>query len=260
MNRDPGHRLVAVVTGGSRGIGAATARALAVAGYDLLLTFQHRLDAAEAVADECRKLGSRVHLVQADLADPQAPAAVFAALDANFTRLDLLVNNAGALPPASKVVDIDAERAAWTFAVNTVAPLLCAREAVRRMSVQVVDSTPGIDATRGVIVNVSSRAAVRGASGEFVDYAMSKAAVDALTIGLAGEVAELGIRVNGIRPGLIDTDMNTADNPGRLNRLLDTVPMGRAGTADEVADAICWLAGDRAGYITGVTVDVSGGR
>jgi NAD(P)-dependent dehydrogenase (short-subunit alcohol dehydrogenase family) len=149
---------------------------------------------------------------------------------------------------------MDPERSGRTFAVNTLAPLLCAGEAIRRMS-----SSRG--GHGGAIINVSSRAAVRGAADEFVDYAMSKAALDVLTVGLAAEVAADGIRVNGVRPGLIETDMNTApEQRGRLERLLTTVPMGRPGTVDEVAEAVRWLASDAAGYITGVTLDVSGGR
>jgi NAD(P)-dependent dehydrogenase (short-subunit alcohol dehydrogenase family) len=249
-----GGRPVAVVTGGSRGIGAAIAAALASSGYDLLLTYASRAREAAAVADRCRDAGAAACTVGGDLADPAAVAAVFAALDERFGRLDLLVNNAGTLPPPAQVADMDAGRCRRTFAVNALAPLLCAREAVRRMR------TSG-GGRGGVIVNVSSRAAVRGAAGEFVDYAMSKAAVDALTVGLAAEVATEGIRVNGVRPGLIATEMNTApERHGRLERLLATVPMGRPGTAAEVAEAVRWLASDAAGYVTGITLDVSGGR
>src|SRR4029453_10131748 len=158
------------------------------------------------------------------------------------------------LPLPARVADMGADRSGRTFAVNALAPLLCAGEAVRRMST-------ARGGHGGVIVNVSSRAAVRGAAGEFVDYAMSKAALDTLTVGLAAEVATDGIRVNGVRPGLIATDMNSApEQRGRLERLLATVPMGRPGPADEVAEAVRWLASDAAGYVTGVTLDVSGGR
>ena len=245
---------MAVVTGGGRGIGAAISAALARAGYDLLIAYGARAEAAEAVADRCREHGGQAATVGGDLADPASVAAIFAALDERFGRLDLLVNNAGVLPPPGRVADMDAERSGRTFAVNTLAPLLCAGEAVRRMST-------ARGGQGGAIVNVSSRAAVRGAAGEFVDYAMSKAAVDTLTVGLAAEVASDGIRVNGVRPGLIATDMNVApEQLGRLERLLATVPMGRPGTAAEVAEAVRWLASDAAGYITGVTLDVSGGR
>ena len=243
-----------MVTGGSRGIGAAVSAALAAAGYDLLITYASRADAAAQVADRCREQGAQAHTVGGDLSDPASVTVAFAALDRHFGRLDLLVNNAGTLPPAARVADMEAERSGRTFAVNALAPLLCAGEAVRRMS-----TSHGGDG--GVIINVSSRAAVRGAAGEFVDYAMSKAAVDVLTVGLAAEVAAEGIRVNGVRPGLIDTEMNSAsEQPGRLERLMSTVPMGRPGTVGEVAEAVRWLASDAAGYVTGVTLDVSGGR
>ena len=243
-----------MVTGGSRGIGAAVSAALAAAGYDLLITYASRADAAAQVADRCREQGAQAHTVGGDLSDPSSVTVAFAALDRHFGRLDLLVNNAGTLPPAARVADMEAERSGRTFAVNALAPLLCAGEAVRRMS-----TAHGGDG--GVIINVSSRAAVRGAAGEFVDYAMSKAAVDVLTVGLAAEVAAEGIRVNGVRPGLIDTEMNSAsEQPGRLERLMSTVPMGRPGTVGEVAEAVRWLASDAAGYVTGVTLDVSGGR
>jgi len=243
-----------MVTGGSRGIGAAVSVALAAAGYDLLITYASRADAAAQVADRCREQGAQAHTVGGDLSDPASVTVAFAALDRHFGRLDLLVNNAGTLPPPARVADMEAERSGRTFAVNALAPLLCAGEAVRRMS-----TSHGGDG--GVIINVSSRAAVRGAAGEFVDYAMSKAAVDVLTVGLAAEVAAEGIRVNGVRPGLIDTEMNSAsEQPGRLERLMATVPMGRPGTVGEVAEAVRWLASDAAGYVTGVTLDVSGGR
>jgi NAD(P)-dependent dehydrogenase (short-subunit alcohol dehydrogenase family) len=177
---------------------------------------------------------------------------LFAAVDRDFGRLDVLVNNAGILTPPGQVADLVADRVLNTLTVNAAAPALCAAQAVRRMSTR-------RGGRGGVIVNVSSRAAVRGAAGEFVDYAMSKAALDILTVGLAAEVGREGIRVVGVRPGLIDTDMN-AGRPGRVERLLDSVPLGRVGTPAEVAAAIAWLVSADAGYITGVTLDVSGGR
>lgn len=252
MDRHGQDRRGAVVTGGSRGIGAAVAAALAAAGYDLLLTYRSDTGAAQATARECRDLGARTDVVAVDLADDAGVAQVFAAVDSHLPRLHLLVNNAGTLPPAATVDAMGYDRARHTLLVNALAPLLCAGEAVRRMSTAAGGSG-------GVIVNVSSRAAVRGAGGEFVDYAMSKAALDALTTGLATEVAPVGIRVVGVRPGLIDTEMNTS-RPGRIERLLPTVPLGRVGHAEDVAEAIRWLASDAAGYITGVTLDVSGGR
>lgn len=243
---------VALITGGSRGIGAAVALALAETGHDVLISYATREDAAAEVVAGCRAVGVTAHAVQADLRETAAADAVFAALDREFGRLDVLVNNAGVLPPPARVADLAADRVLHTLAVNAAAPALCAAHAVRRMS------TSG-GGRGGVIVNVSSRAAVRGAAGEFVDYAMSKAAVDILTVGLAAEVGREGIRVVGVRPGLIDTDMN-AGQPGRVERLLESVPLGRVGTPVEVAAAIRWLVSVDAGYVTGVTLDVSGGR
>ena len=252
MAESTSRRPVAVVTGGSRGIGAATAVRLAEEGYDVVVTFATRADAASAVVVRCEGAGARASAVRLDLRDLDGVAEVFEHTDREHGRLDLLVNNAGVLPPAGRVADLDAARVTSTLLVDAAGPALCAAGAVRRMS-----TTHG--GSGGVVVNVSSRAAQRGGAGEFVDYAMAKAAVDALTTGLAAEVADEGIRVVGVRPGLIDTDMN-AGQPGRLDRLVATVPLGRAGTADEVAAAICWLAGPDAAYVTGVTLDVSGGR
>lgn len=243
---------VAIVTGASRGIGAAIARALAEDGYDLLLTYVSNEGAAEAVAEECRGFGRRVEVVRADQADPASVDIVFDALDHSFGRVDVLVNNAGVLPDVGRVEAISRERLERIVTVNTMTPALMCGAAVRRMST--ARSGHG-----GVIVNMSSRAAHLSAAGEAVDYAMSKAAIDILTIGLAREVGTEGIRVVGVRPGLIDTDMNAA-HEGRLERLGPTVPMGRVGTADEIADAVRWLVSDGAGYITGFTIDVSGGR
>jgi NAD(P)-dependent dehydrogenase (short-subunit alcohol dehydrogenase family) len=245
-------RRLALVTGSSRGIGAATARALARRGHDVVVTYAARRDAAAEVVDDCEAAGVRAVALPFDQGDLGAVDRLFSEVDDRFGRLDVLVNNAGILPPAGRVVDLTAERVVRTLTVNAAGAALCAARAVQRMST-------ARGGKGGVVVNVSSRAAERGAAGEFVDYAMSKAAVDLLTTGLAQEVAREGIRVVGVRPGLIDTDMN-AGQPGRLERLAPTVPLGRIGTPDEVAEAICWLASDAAGYVTGVTVDVSGGR
>ena len=245
-------RRAAVVTGGSRGIGAAIALALARRGHDLLLTFASRADAAAAVVSACQEHGAKASALQVDLRELAEVQRLFDEVDTALGHVDVLVNNAGLLPPAGRVTDVTADRLVRTFTVNAAAPALCAAAAVTRMS------TSG-GGRGGTIVNVSSRAAQLGAAGEFVDYAMSKAAVDALTVGLAKEVAAEGIRVVGVRPGLIDTEMN-ATQPGRVERLVPTVPLGRAGTADEVAESVCWLVSEAASYITGVTIDVSGGR
>lgn len=179
---------------------------------------------------------------------------MFAELDARYGRLDALVNNAGILARQMRVEQMDASRIERIFATNVTGSFLCAREAVLRMSTK-------RGGGGGAIVNVSSRAAVLGASGEYVDYAASKAALDVLTIGLAKEVAGEGIRVNGVRPGLIATEMHASGGePGRVERLKNSVPMGRGGEADEVARAVLWLLSDEASYTTGSFIDVSGGR
>ena len=242
----------AVVTGGSRGIGAAVAVALAGDGYDVVLSYRSRADEAAGVVSACESRGVRAVAVCADAGTDEGLADLFRAVDTHLDHLRLLVNNAGVLPEAATIDGIDRERAMRLMATNAVGPLLHAREAVRRMSTAM--GGPG-----GVIVSISSRAAVRGAAGEFLDYAMSKAAVDLMTIGLAQEAAADGIRVVGVRPGLIDTDMNSGQ-PGRIERLISTVPLQRVGTAQEVAEAVRWLASPAASYITGVTLDVSGGR
>lgn len=246
-------RRVAVVTGGSRGIGAATAVALAKDGHDVLLTYAHRPERADEVVAACLAYGVTATAVAADFAQPgPAARAVFAALGQRHGRLDVLVNNAGVLPQPAPTPALDEDRLLHTMTVNAVGPALCSALAVRLMS-------RAGGGRGGVIVNVSSRAAEKGGPGEFVDYAMSKGAVDVLTHGLGLEVGAEGIRVVGVRPGLIDTDMNAAI-PGRLARLEHTIPLGRVGTPEEVAEVIAWLASPSAGYITGITIDVSGGR
>jgi NAD(P)-dependent dehydrogenase (short-subunit alcohol dehydrogenase family) len=241
---------VALVTGASRGIGAATATALAAAGWDVAVSYRERADAAAAVVSECRAAGRRAAALRADLASPDGVVVVFDSVDATFGRLDLLVNNAGVVSPAGPVSTYTASRLERVLQINVVAAFLAAGAAVRRMST-------AAGGRGGVIVNVSSRAAELGGAGEYVDYAASKAALDALTTGLALEVAGEGIRVVGVRPGLIDTEIHA---PGRLERLGSSPPLGRPGTAAEVAAAIVWLASPAASYVTGATLDVGGGR
>ncbi len=224
--------------------------ALAAEGYDVALSYRERRDAADGVVDQCRKLGRRAVAVAADLADPGAVEALFAAVDDAYARLDLLVNNAGVVSPAGLVESYSTERLERVLRVNVTSAFLAAGAAVRRMS-----TATGGDG--GVIVNVSSKAAQLGGSGEYVDYAASKAAIDAMTLGLAREVAEQGIRVVGVRPGLIATEIHA---PGRLERVGTTPPLGRPGTAEEVAAAVVWLASSAASYVTGTTLDVAGGR
>ncbi len=239
-----------LITGGSRGIGAATAITLARQGWDVAISYRERSDTAQDVADACRELGRRALAVQANMAREADIAALFAAVDNALGPLSGLVNNAGISPAPSRVEDYTAERIAHVFAVNVTGPFLAAREAVRRMST----SRGG---RGGVIVNISSRAAVHGGPGEYVDYAASKAAIDAMTIGLAHEVAKEGIRVVGVSPGLVVTEIHA---PGRLDRLGSTPPLGRPGEPQEIANAIGWLISAEASYVTGATLPVGGGR
>ena len=239
-----------LVTGGSRGIGAATARRLATGGWDVAVSYRADSAAADTVVRDCRAAGRRAWAFRADLADPADVEALFVAVDAEVGTLDGLVNNAGVVSPGARVDAYTPERIRAVFDLNVTGAFLVAGAAVRRMSTR-------HGGTGGVIVNVSSRAAVIGGANEYVDYAATKAAVDVLTVGLAAEVAREGIRVVGVRPGLIDTEIHS---PGRIERMSDLVPLGRPGTADEVAAAIAWLLGDDASYVTGSTLDVGGGR
>jgi NAD(P)-dependent dehydrogenase (short-subunit alcohol dehydrogenase family) len=246
--------MVLLVTGGGRGIGAATARLAAARGHDVCVNYRANRSAADAVAAEVRVTGRRALVCQADVAVEADVVRLFAAVDAELGPLTALVNNAGILERQSRVDQIDAARLSRVFATNVTGAFVCAREAVKRMSTK-------HGGGGGAIVNVSSRAAVLGAPGEYVDYAASKAALDTLTVGLAKEVAGEGIRVNGVRAGIIYTDIHASGGePGRVDRLGPTLPMKRGGTADEVARAILWLLSDDASYTTGSFIDVAGGR
>lgn len=245
---------VMLITGASRGIGAATARLAADEGYALCLNFRRRQDAAEQLLDELRQRGARAIAVEADVADEAQVVRLFAALDAEFGRLDVLVNNAGMLERQMRLENMDKARLERVFAVNVFGSFLCAREAVKRMST----SHGG---TGGAIINVSSIAAKLGAPNEYIDYAAAKAAIDTMTLGLAKEVAAEAIRVNAVRPGVIRTDIHASGGePGRVERVRSSVPMGRGGEAEEVAEAILWLASGKASYTSGALLDVSGGR
>ncbi len=245
---------VILITGAGRGIGAETARLAASRGYSVCLNFRRDAAAVASVADSVRLLGQRAFVQQADVADEAEVEALFAAIDAEFGQLDGLVNNAGILEPQSNLVDMDAARWRRILDVNVVGSFLCAREAVKRMSTR-------HGGNGGAIVNVSSRAADLGAPNEYVDYAAAKAAVDAMTIGLAKEVGDQGIRVNAVKPGLIYTDIHAAGGEAnRVDRLKGRVPMQRGGLPAEVAEAILWLLSDASSYTTGSFIDVSGGR
>jgi len=245
---------VMLITGGSRGIGAATALGAARQGYAVVLSYRTEAEAAAQVVRSIEAAGGRALAVQADVAQEADVLRLFAACDAAFGPLTALINNAGILSRQSRVEDMDAARIQHILQVNVVGSFLCAREAVRRMSTR-------RGGAGGAIVNVSSAASRLGAPGEFIDYAASKGAVDTFTIGLAKEVATEGIRVNAVRPGVILTDIHdTSGEIGRVERVAPLVPMQRAGTAEEVAASILWLVSDEASYVTATFIEASGGR
>ena len=245
---------VVVVTGASRGIGAATARLAGLRGYDVCVNYRADRIAADAVVGDIRAAGRQAIAVAADVASEADVLRLFETVDREFGTMSALVNNAGIVAPQTRVAAMDAARISRVLGTNVAGALLCAREAVRRMST-------AHGGRGGAIVNVSSVAARLGAPGEYVDYAASKGAVDTLTIGLAQEVAQEGIRVNAVRPGVIDTEIHASGGePDRLKRVKAFVPMRRGGHAEEVARAILWLLSDEASYCTGTFIDISGGR
>lgn len=245
---------VMIITGASRGIGAATALLAARQGYAVVVNYRHDQSAAEAVVRAIEADGGRALAVAADISVEAEVLQLFETVERAFGRLTVLVNNAGILERQMPVEQMDSGRLARVFAVNVQGAFLCAREAVRRMST--AHEGPG-----GAIVNVSSMAARLGAPNEYVDYAAAKAAVDALTTGLSKEVAAQGIRVNAVRPGVIRTDIHASGGePDRVERVKAAVPMQRGGEPEEVAEAILWLASDKASYVTGSFIDVAGGR
>jgi NAD(P)-dependent dehydrogenase (short-subunit alcohol dehydrogenase family) len=245
---------VVLITGASRGIGAATARLAAARGYDVCVNFRRNRQAAAQVVHEVQAAGTRAVAVAADVAVEPDVVRLFEACDAAFGRLDALVNNAGILETQMRLDAMDAARVSRVLATNVVGPFICAREAVKRMSTK-------YGGHGGAIVNVSSGAARLGSPGEYVDYAASKGALNSMTLGLSREVAEEGVRVNAVLAGHIYTDLHASGGePNRIERVKDHVPMKRGGTADEVAAAILWLLSDEASYVTGSLLDVAGGK
>jgi NAD(P)-dependent dehydrogenase (short-subunit alcohol dehydrogenase family) len=253
-SRPNGHSPVIVITGASRGIGAATARLAAARGYAVCVNYRVDRASADRVVTAIHDDGGRAIAIAADVAREDAVVRLFATVDRELGPLTALVNNAGMLERQMRVETMDAARISRVLATNVTGTLLCAREAIARMST-------ARGGRGGAIVNVSSMAARLGGAGEYVDYAASKGAVDALTIGLAQEVAQDGIRVNAVRPGIVYTDIHASGGePGRVERVKGFVPMRRGGQPEEVARAILWLLSDEASYSTGTFIDVSGGR
>jgi len=245
---------VMLVTGGSRGIGAAIVEGAIKRSYDLCINYTRAEAEAQALADKATAAGCNAIAVQANVAEAEQVEKLYTAIDQTFGRLDVLINNAGILEKAGRLEDLSPERVQRILDVNVMGIIHCTKAAVQRMSTNRGGSG-------GSIVNMSSIAAVLGAPNEYIDYAMSKGAVDSMTVGLATEVAEEGIRVNAIRPGLIFTDIHASGgDSGRVDRLAHKVPMKRGGSATEVANAALWLASDEASYVTGSFLNVSGGR
>jgi NAD(P)-dependent dehydrogenase (short-subunit alcohol dehydrogenase family) len=245
---------VLLITGASRGIGSATAILAAKHGYAICVNYRQNAQAAEKVVHEIESAGAKAIAVAADVAIESEVVRLFETVDQALGPLTALINNTGILEKQIRLEEMTADRLSRIFTANVTGSFLCAREAVKRMSTR-------HGGKGGVIVNVSSMASQLGGAGEYVDYAASKGAIDTMTIGLAKEVATEGIRVNAVRPGVIYTDIHASSGePGRVDRVKETVPMKRGGQPEEVAQAILWLLSDEASYCTGTFINVSGGR
>lgn len=247
-------RKVALVTGGSRGIGAATSMLLARNGFDVCINYKNNSAKAEQLLTQLRNYNSNCIAIQADISDEEQVIALFNQIDIQLGAISVLVNNAGILKKQAPITELNAERINDILANNVTSAFLCCREAVKRMSTK----RGGVG---GSIVNVSSAASRLGAPGEYIDYVASKGALDSLTIGLSKEVAGQGIRVNCVRPGFIYTDMHSdGGEPDRVDRIAASIPMQRGGQPEEVAQAIYWLLSENASYVTGTFIDAAGGR
>ncbi len=243
-----------LITGASRGIGAATALLAAEKGYTVAVNYHKNKKAADDVVNQILSKGGKAVAIQADASKEEDVVDLFAEVDRTFGRLHSLINNAGILERQMKLMDMDYERLQRVFNANIIGPFFCCREAIKRMSTK-------YGGQGGTIVNVSSIAARTGAPFEYIDYAATKGALDALTIGLSKEVAEEGIRVNAVRPAFIRTDIHMdGGEPDRINRIKESIPLKRGGWANEVAEAILWLASDKSSYSTGTFIDVTGGK
>ena len=245
---------VLIVTGGSRGIGAATARIAGRSGYAVCVNFLKNKAAAKQIVDKINADGGHAIAVGADISKEEEVLELFSTVDDSLGKISALVNNAGILERQMRIEDMDEKRLNRVFITNITGSILCAREAVKRMSIK-------NGGNGGTIVNLSSAAARLGSPGEYIDYAASKGAIDTFTRGLAQEVAEDGIRVNAVRPGVIETDIHASGGePGRVERIKDTIPLKRGGKPEEVAKAIMWLLSSESSYTTGSLLEVSGGR
>jgi NAD(P)-dependent dehydrogenase (short-subunit alcohol dehydrogenase family) len=245
---------VLLVTGGARGIGAAIVRQAAQEGYAVAINYHHGADEANDLVKTINGQGGHALAIQGDVSKEDDVLRIFKTVDDRLGSLTALVNNAGVIDKKSSVADMSFDRLQRMFAINVIGSFMCSRQAVLRMSTK-------FGGAGGVIVNISSRASRLGSPDQYVDYAASKAAIDTLTIGLSKEVADEGIRVNAVAPGIIDTEIHASGGePDRAKQAGSAIPMGRAGTADEVADAVIWLLSAQSSYVTGACIDVSGGR